>query len=73
MRNIPIVKMSRAAAHPSTHEKVVLPLGGDHRYRYRLLRTCRTDCDSDCDPDADTEPDGFGFLLLLSNQYTEKI
>jgi len=65
---------SCAGAHPVTHEKVMLPLGGDHRYRYRyrgrnryrLFQASKTDCDCDCDPD--TDPDVLGFLLLFSKQ-----
>ena len=54
--------------HPTTHEKAMLPLRGDHRdrhryrNRYRLSQTDTTDCDPDTDPDA------FGFLLLFSDQ-----
>jgi hypothetical protein len=59
-----------AGAHPTTHEKAMLPLGGDHRYRhryrYRLSQTYTTDCDGDDDSDTDT--DAFDFLLLFSEQ-----
>jgi hypothetical protein len=49
-----------------THEKVMIQMGGDHRYRGRYRSRSRNrsysrekaDCDSDCDPDTDSDTDG---------------
>ena len=56
--------------HATTQEKAMLPLGGNHRgryrgrNRYRLFQTSKTDCD--CDPDID--PDALSLLRTFSEQ-----